>query len=36
VRPVIDRAYDLADLAAALTRQGAGNARGKTVITVRP
>jgi NADPH:quinone reductase-like Zn-dependent oxidoreductase len=36
VRPVIDRAYDLADLASALTRQGAGHARGKTVITVRP
>ncbi|WP_304451496.1 NAD(P)-dependent alcohol dehydrogenase [Nocardiopsis sp. YSL2] len=34
VRPVIDRTYALADTAAALARQGAGHARGKTVVTV--
>ena len=34
VRPVLDRTYPLADAADALRHQGAGHARGKTVITM--
>ena len=34
VRPVIDVRVDLASVAAALERQGAGHARGKTVVVV--
>jgi NADPH:quinone reductase-like Zn-dependent oxidoreductase len=34
VAPVMDRTFDLADAAEALRHQGAGHARGKTVVTV--
>jgi NADPH:quinone reductase-like Zn-dependent oxidoreductase len=34
VRPVVDRRYGLPEIAAALTHQGAGHARGKTIVTV--
>ncbi|SFD77069.1 NAD(P)-dependent alcohol dehydrogenase [Streptomyces aidingensis] len=36
VRPVIDRTYGFTEIAAALSRQGEGHARGKTVVTIAP
>jgi len=35
-RPVIERRYELGEVAAALTHVGEGHARGQTVIQVRP
>lgn len=34
VVPVIDRAYELPEVAKAVAAQGAGHRRGKTVVTV--
>ena len=34
VKPIVERAYTLAELADALAHQGRGHARGKTVVTV--